>query len=140
MTAFEHVQRRHLSEGVQERMQRDQQSHEAIWNDAVAHTRERSPASFDQWFSGVQYDGLTDGVLSLRARDEFVREWVDDHFLPTLTDFMRDKTGFSIQVAWSVDSALEYAQFMLANMSRTEDAREGFAAFNQRRPPTFTGN
>ncbi len=40
----------------------------------------------------------------------------------------------------SVDSALEYAQFMLANMSRTEDAREGFAAFNQRRPPTFTGN
>ncbi len=107
MTAFEDVQRRSLSEGVQGRMQRNQQSHEAVWNDAVAHTRERSPASFDQWFSGVQYDGLTDGVLSLRARDEFVREWVDDHFLPTLTDFMRDKTGFSIQVAWVVDSALE---------------------------------
>ena len=38
-----------------------------------------------------------------------------------------------------LDSALEYAQFMLANMARTEDAREGFAAFNDRRTPSFTG-
>ena len=39
----------------------------------------------------------------------------------------------------SLDNALEYAQFMLANMARTEDAREGFAAFNERRLPAFTG-
>lgn len=39
----------------------------------------------------------------------------------------------------SSDSALEYAQFMLANMARTKDAREGFAAFNERRAPAFTG-
>jgi len=38
----------------------------------------------------------------------------------------------------STDSALEYAQFMLANMARTKDAREGFAAFNERRPPHWT--
>jgi enoyl-CoA hydratase/carnithine racemase len=38
-----------------------------------------------------------------------------------------------------VDSALEYAQFMLANMARTRDAREGFAAFNERRAPRWTG-
>ena len=37
------------------------------------------------------------------------------------------------------DSALEYAQFMLANMARTEDVAEGFAAFNARRPPNWTG-
>ena len=39
----------------------------------------------------------------------------------------------------SVDSALEYAQFMLANMARTQDAREGFAAFNEKRAPAWTG-
>jgi enoyl-CoA hydratase/carnithine racemase len=38
-----------------------------------------------------------------------------------------------------VDAALEYAQFMLANMARTEDAREGFAAFNERRAPRWSG-
>lgn len=39
----------------------------------------------------------------------------------------------------SLDGALEYAQFMLANMARTEDAREGFAAFNERRAAVWTG-
>ncbi len=39
----------------------------------------------------------------------------------------------------STDAALEYAQFMLANMARTEDAREGFAAFAGKRPPQWTG-
>jgi enoyl-CoA hydratase/carnithine racemase len=39
----------------------------------------------------------------------------------------------------SSDSALEYAQFMLANMARTQDVAEGFAAFNAKRPPNWTG-
>jgi enoyl-CoA hydratase/carnithine racemase len=38
----------------------------------------------------------------------------------------------------STESALEYAQFMLANMARTGDAREGFAAFNEKRAPQWT--
>jgi chromosomal replication initiator protein len=80
---------------------------ETLWNEAVAFTRNKSPGSFDQWFSGVQYDGITEGVLSLRARDEFVREWVDQHFLPTLTDYLRSQTGWSVQVAWSVGGPLE---------------------------------
>lgn len=81
--------------------------HESLWNEAVAFTRSKSPASFEQWFSGVQYDGMTDGVVCLRARDEFVREWVDQHFLPTLVDYLRSQTGWSVQVAWSVGGALE---------------------------------
>jgi enoyl-CoA hydratase/carnithine racemase len=38
----------------------------------------------------------------------------------------------------STDTALEYAQFMLANMARTRDAKEGFAAFNEKRAPQWT--
>jgi chromosomal replication initiator protein len=78
-----------------------------LFDEAVAFTREKSPGSFDQWFSGVQFDGLTEGILGLRARDEFVREWVDEHFLPTLTDHIRSKTGWSIQVAWTIDGRLD---------------------------------
>ena len=87
-------------------MQSPMQSHDSVWEAAVAFTRERSPASFDQWFSGIQYDGFTDGVLSLSARDEFVREWVDDHFWPTLKRYMEEQTGLSVQVAWSIDSGI----------------------------------
>ncbi|MGA2448469.1 MAG: chromosomal replication initiator protein DnaA [Polyangiaceae bacterium] len=74
----------------------------ASWIDAVAYTRAKSPASFDQWFSGVEFESLTDGVLGLRARDEFVRQWVDDHFVPTLADRLRQGTGLTIEVRWSV--------------------------------------
>ncbi|HVJ93753.1 MAG TPA: chromosomal replication initiator protein DnaA [Labilithrix sp.] len=81
--------------------------HELLWNEAVAFTRSKSPASFEQWFSGVQFDGMTDGVVSLRARDEFVREWVDQHFLPTLIDYLRSQTGWSVQIAWTVGGELE---------------------------------
>lgn len=80
---------------------------DTLWNEAVAFTRAKSPASFEQWFSGVQFDGMTDGVVCLRARDEFVREWVDQHFLPTLVDYLRSQTGWSVQVAWSVGGDLE---------------------------------
>ncbi|HEY1696785.1 MAG TPA: chromosomal replication initiator protein DnaA [Polyangiaceae bacterium] len=81
---------------------------ERAWSEAIAFTREKSPASFDQWFSGVQFDGLTDGVLSLRARDEFVRQWIEDFFLPTLTDRLREHTGLSIQVRWAIDGSLAH--------------------------------
>jgi len=87
--------------------ERVEMQHESLWNEAVAFTRAKSPASFEQWFSGVQFDGMTDGVVSLRARDEFVREWVDQHFLPTLVDYLRSQTGWSVQVAWSVGGDLE---------------------------------
>jgi chromosomal replication initiator protein len=54
------------------------------WQLALHKARLRSPASFDQWFSSVQFDGLNDGVLGLTARDEFVRDWVKTHFLPAM--------------------------------------------------------
>jgi chromosomal replication initiator protein len=81
---------------------------ETLWADALAFTRDKSPASFDQWFSGVQYDGFTDGVLCLRARDEFVRQWVGDYFLPTIGERLRERSGLSIQVRWSIDGVLEH--------------------------------
>ena len=83
------------------------QEAKAVFDQAVAHTRGLSPATFDQWFGGVQFDDLTDGVLTLRVQNEFVLEWVKANFLPTLTDKIREMTGWSVQVAWTVDQNLE---------------------------------
>ena len=76
------------------------------FQEAVAHTRTLSPATFDQWFGGVQLDDITDGVLSLRAQNEFVLEWVKTNFLPSSTDKLRDLTGWSVEVRWTIDTTL----------------------------------
>jgi chromosomal replication initiator protein len=72
------------------------------WEEAVQHTRARSPGTFDRWFSGIQLDDFTDGVLTLRAKDAFVRDWVSDHYLPSLVEKLRASTGLSIQLAWTL--------------------------------------
>lgn len=76
------------------------------FDEAVAYTRSLSPATFDTWFAGVQFDDLTDGVLSLRATNEFVQEWIELNFLPTLTARLRELTDWSIQVVWLLDPQL----------------------------------
>ncbi|MBK7585189.1 MAG: chromosomal replication initiator protein DnaA [Myxococcales bacterium] len=77
------------------------------WTHALERTRSRSPATFEQWFSSVQVDGLQQGVLCLTARDEFVRDWVKAHFLPDLLEQLERATGGDIRVEWRVSNQLE---------------------------------
>ena len=77
-----------------------------VWDAAIAELRSKMPGSFDRWFSSVQFDGLTDGVLQLRAQNAFVRDFVSDHYLPVLREKIRERTGLAIDVAWSIDNEL----------------------------------
>jgi chromosomal replication initiator protein len=73
---------------------------------AAEQTRSRSPASFDQWFSGVQLDGVEGSLILLAARDEFVRDWVRDHFLPDMLETLRRLIGGgegpALEVRWRI--------------------------------------
>ena len=81
-----------------------------IWHEAVEHARALSPASFEQWFASVQFDGFRDGTVALCARDEFVRDWVKTHFQPTLMKRMRELAGLdtpdALRVEWRVSPDL----------------------------------
>jgi chromosomal replication initiator protein len=79
----------------------------AVFDQAASHTRGRSPATFDQWFGGIQFDHLTEGVLTLRAQNEFVMDWVKTNFLPELVTQIREISGWSVQVNWILDPKLE---------------------------------
>ncbi|MEB2312634.1 MAG: chromosomal replication initiator protein DnaA [Sorangiineae bacterium] len=75
----------------------------SAWEHAVERTRRRSPASFEQWFSSVQFDGLEGASLRLAARDEFVRDWVKAHFLPELLSHL----AHGVEVEWRISGELE---------------------------------
>lgn len=77
-----------------------------FWSQALLHTRSRSPATFEQWFSSIQYDGLDGDIVRLVARDEFVRDWVREHFLPTLLSQLRQMAGREFSVEWTIASQL----------------------------------
>jgi chromosomal replication initiator protein len=77
------------------------------WTSALARTRSRSPSTFEQWFAGVQFDGFEGGELRLSARDEFVRDWVQDHYIPDLVGHLESQPGVgSIRVCWRVQRGL----------------------------------
>ncbi|HVZ34325.1 MAG TPA: DnaA N-terminal domain-containing protein, partial [Polyangiaceae bacterium] len=77
------------------------------WQRALERARQRSPASFDQWFSSVQFDGLSDGVLGLTARDEFVRDWVKTHFLPAMLGDLEQSIGRAVGGRMIGDDAVD---------------------------------
>ncbi len=78
-----------------------------VFEEAVGKTRERSPATFDQWFGGVQFDDWTGEVLTLRAQNEFVLDWVRTNFMPDLRDQLFALSGIAVQVNWILDPRLE---------------------------------
>ena len=72
------------------------------WDAVVARLRARAPGSFDAWFTGVQLEDLTDGVLALRARDAWVQGWVAQHFLPELVLGLSEATGGHVVARWTI--------------------------------------
>lgn len=80
----------------------------AMWGEALARTRQSASPAFDQWFSSVQLDRLAPGQLCLRARDEFVRDWVCQHFQSTLASVLGSLMGHPLQVIWTVSSDITY--------------------------------
>src|SRR3982750_2695281 len=113
---------------------------ERLWTAALEQTRGRSPASFEQWFSSVQYDGFETGLLSLTARDEFVRDWVKAHFLPDLLSHLARLSGesnpASLRVKWNISNRLARPVLPTAATELGSTARVG-AGHRVRRPDAF---
>jgi len=78
-----------------------------MFDEAVDRTRERSPATFDQWFGGVQFDDWTGEVLTLRVQNEFILDWVRTNFLPDLLEQLLRVSGIAAQVSWVLDARLD---------------------------------
>ena len=74
----------------------------------------------------AELDARTDSLVSLLASR-------------SPTAIRLGKQGFHAMRDMTLQQSLEYAQLMLPMMAATEDAREGFEAFQKKRTPQWTG-
>jgi enoyl-CoA hydratase/carnithine racemase len=102
---------------------------------------------FEWCLTGARFsarEGLEAGLLNEVVATEELDAAVDT-MLARLVDrsptgIRLGKMGLRAVEDMTLAQAFEYAQLMLPNMARTGDAREGFRAFREKRPPCFEGN
>jgi len=84
--------------------------------------------------------GLLNAVVPASELDARVEKLLATIVDRSPTAIRLGKTGFHAIEDMTLSQAFEYAQLMLPNMARTEDAKEGFRAFREKRTPSFEGN
>ncbi|MCZ7659653.1 MAG: enoyl-CoA hydratase-related protein [Xanthobacteraceae bacterium] len=83
--------------------------------------------------------GMVNHVVPAEKLDEKVDALVAAIAASSPTAIRMGRRALATLDSLSVDEGLEYAQRVLPQMARTEDAREGFRAFNEKRAPVWTG-
>lgn len=83
--------------------------------------------------------GILNYVVTADALDTKVEELVTAIAKSSPSAIRMGRRALAMLDAMPLRNGLEYAQRVLPQMARTEDAREGFRAFNEKRPPVWTG-
>lgn len=83
--------------------------------------------------------GIVNHVVSRENLDEKVEALVASIVASSPTAIRMGRRALAMMDALPLDQSLEYAQRVLPQMARTEDAREGFRAFNEKRAPVWPG-
>jgi enoyl-CoA hydratase/carnithine racemase len=83
--------------------------------------------------------GIVNYVVPAAELDAKVAALVDAIAAGSPTAIRMGRRALATIDGLPLEASLEYAQRVLPQLARTEDAREGFAAFNARRPPVWTG-
>jgi enoyl-CoA hydratase/carnithine racemase len=82
---------------------------------------------------------LLNRVVAPEALDETVESFIAEIAERSPTAIRLGKSGLRAIEDMTLAQSFDYVQLMLPNMARTGDAREGFEAFSEKRPPRFEG-
>ena len=83
--------------------------------------------------------GLVNAVVPAERLDEAVSAWVSRLAANAPTALRRGKYAMRASADMTFEQALAYLELQLPTLVTTEDAREGFASFNEKRKPAWTG-
>lgn len=83
--------------------------------------------------------GIVNYVVPAAGLDAKVSELAEKIVARSPSAVRLGKYSFAAMQDMTFDQQLRFAETMLPRISMTEDAREGFAAFQEKRSPTWTG-
>jgi enoyl-CoA hydratase/carnithine racemase len=83
--------------------------------------------------------GLVNEVCPRAKLDERVEAWIERIAARSPTAVTLGKMAFHTMEDMGLRESLDYAQLMLPSMAQTEDAKEGFKAFQEKRAPNWPG-
>lgn len=83
--------------------------------------------------------GIVNYVVPAASLDEKVSALIASIAASAPTAIAIGRRALATIDGLSLDAGLEYAQQVLPRLARTRDAREGFRAFNEKRPPVWPG-
>jgi enoyl-CoA hydratase/carnithine racemase len=83
--------------------------------------------------------GMINHVVPSDALDAKVEALIESITKSSPTGIRTGRRALAMMDTLSLGASLEYAQRVLPHMARTEDAREGFRAFNEKRAPVWPG-
>jgi len=87
----------------------------------------------------AQSAGLVNHVVAAAELDEKVAWLIDRIVEKSPTAIRRGKYAMRAIAAMSFDEAIAYTESQIALLAMTEDAKEGLAAFAEKRKPNWTG-
>ena len=80
---------------------------EADWQRVLVRLRaELGEDVFNTWLKTLQFDGVADGVLSLKAPTPFVRDWIQRHYGDRIREHWSREVGAVAALAFTVESTL----------------------------------
>ena len=113
----------------------------SLLQDLVARRKVREWAITGEPFSAQEAlaAGLVNHVVPVEELDAKVQWLIDRIVGKSPTAIRRGKYAMRAIEGMNFDQAIAYTESQIALMAMTEDAREGLASFNEKRPPVWTG-
>lgn len=86
--------------------------YEELWGQVLSMVEQKiSKPSFDTWLKSTKMIDFKQNVATISAPNSFTRDWLDNHYVPLITDIMNELLGEEMQIRFVVPKNIEEDDF-----------------------------
>ncbi|MFC4411645.1 chromosomal replication initiator protein DnaA [Chungangia koreensis] len=82
--------------------------YEELWGQVLSMVEQKiSKPSFDTWLKSTKMIDFKQNVVTITAPNSFTRDWLDNHYVPLITDIMNELLGEEQEIRFVVPKNVE---------------------------------